>query len=113
MLQRTLVGGIALLIAVPGQAASDPLAAVLEAKTQALLDAIAPGEKGLWNAALAPSHGYVFVAYATLAVAVGPVDRAGLVIAPGSRMSPCSSQASARVISVGSRSCDNPVPRRA
>ena len=59
MLQRTLVGGIALLIAVPGQAASDPLAAVLEAKTQALLDAIAPGEKGLWNAALAPNLVYV------------------------------------------------------
>ena len=59
MLQRAFLCGIALLIAAPGQAAPDPLAATLEAKTQTLLDAIAPGNKALWIAALDPKLVYV------------------------------------------------------
>lgn len=50
------VAGLALLIAVPAQAARDPaLAASLKAKTQALADAIAPGDRAVWIAATDPA----------------------------------------------------------
>jgi hypothetical protein len=53
MLNRAFLAGIALFFAVPGQAANDPrLAAELKARTQALLDAVAPGNKAPWAAAL-------------------------------------------------------------
>ena len=58
-MHRLLLGGIALFIAVPCQAAPDALAVALKAKTQGLLDAIAPGNKSLWRAALAPNLIYI------------------------------------------------------
>lgn len=58
-MQRFVVAGIALLMAVPGHAATDPLASALKARTQALLDAIAPGNKAPWSAALDPHLIYV------------------------------------------------------
>lgn len=59
MLRALLAGGL-LLIAVPCRAASDSsLEAELKAKTQGLLDAIAPGNKAPWVAALDPGLTYV------------------------------------------------------
>ena len=52
MSPMNFLAGTALLIAVPAEAASDAaLAATLKAKTQALVDAIAPGDTGTWRAA--------------------------------------------------------------
>lgn len=47
------------LLALTSPPADDPTTALLRAKDQALLDAIAPGDRKLWDAALAPDAIYV------------------------------------------------------
>lgn len=57
---RTLLLVPLLFAATAGQAADDPeLAAQLKARTQAMIDAIPPGDKSVWDAALDP--GVIFV----------------------------------------------------
>jgi hypothetical protein len=55
-----LLPALAIIVATPTAAADDPeLAAELQAKTQALVDAIAPGDKTVWDSATDPALVYV------------------------------------------------------
>jgi hypothetical protein len=50
---------LAIAVASPVRGAADPIVDLLRAKDQALLDAIAPGDRKVWDEALAPAAVYV------------------------------------------------------
>src|ERR1700758_421129 len=62
---KILVSSIAVVLvaltvgATPSRAPADPTVDLLRARDQALLDAIAPGDRKLWDEALAPEAVYV------------------------------------------------------